>query len=239
MNGLDLWAAARRRDPVLRLMKRRALRHLTRGLPRGALICDLGCGPGDEAAALAERGFRVVGMDDDPRMLALARSRIRGRVELVRGSFAAPPIRWQGRCDAVLAFHAANHPPGMAAFARSCRKLLRTGGRAVFTTANRWAWQDLPTGRRRTGVLGIRYAGRASRVTTPDLAVALRSFRQDFTVERVEPLGLLLPGSGAMPGFGRRLPVWLLRLLDRLEARLPFRPFVRLADHALVIVRKR
>src|SRR5512138_3347307 len=43
-------------------------------LPVGSRILDLACGTGQLAAVLAERGFRVTGLDSSPQMLAFARS---------------------------------------------------------------------------------------------------------------------------------------------------------------------
>ncbi len=248
MTGLAAWTARRRADPVLRLMKRRAVRHLTAGLPHGAVICDLGCGPGDDAARLARRGFRVRALDADPAMVRLARA----HTPVVRASFHAPPAAWRGTCDAVFSFHAADHPPGPAGFAAGARALLRPGGRAVFTASLRGSWQAawirltrfpfaplIVHGRFHQPSVPVAYAGRRTHVALSGLDDLLALFAPSFDLERVEPLGLLLPGAGSFPGAGRRLPAGLLRRLDAIEARLPFRPFVRLADHALVIVRKR
>jgi SAM-dependent methyltransferase len=43
-------------------------------LPRGAAVLDAGCGTGRVAVELARRGHRVVGADNDPSMLAVART---------------------------------------------------------------------------------------------------------------------------------------------------------------------
>jgi SAM-dependent methyltransferase len=47
-------------------------------LPVGARILDLACGTGRLAARLADRGFRVTGLDSSPQMLALARANAPG-----------------------------------------------------------------------------------------------------------------------------------------------------------------
>jgi len=56
-------------------------------LPRdGGHVLDVATGTGLVAEALLGRGFRVTGLDQSPGMLAHARARFGGRVELVEGS---------------------------------------------------------------------------------------------------------------------------------------------------------
>ena len=46
-------------------------------LPKGALILDLGCGPGRDAKVFAGKGFRVVGVDLSKNMIRAARKRVK------------------------------------------------------------------------------------------------------------------------------------------------------------------
>jgi len=75
--GEERWrGAARDADPLVRLL----------GLEPGSTVLDLGCGPGRFALELAQRGFRVTGVDRTRRYLGEARRRARQRglgVELV------------------------------------------------------------------------------------------------------------------------------------------------------------
>lgn len=62
-------------------------RFLVSCLPRdGGHVLDVATGTGLVAAALLERGFRVTGLDQSPEMLARARERFGGVVELVEAS---------------------------------------------------------------------------------------------------------------------------------------------------------
>ena len=62
-------------------------RFLVSRLPRdGGHVLDVATGTGLVALELAARGFRVTGLDQSPEMLALARRRFGGRVELVDAS---------------------------------------------------------------------------------------------------------------------------------------------------------
>jgi demethylmenaquinone methyltransferase/2-methoxy-6-polyprenyl-1,4-benzoquinol methylase len=62
-------------------------------LPRdGGHVLDVATGTGLVAEALLARGFRVTGLDQRPGMLAAARGRFAGRVELVEASADALPF---------------------------------------------------------------------------------------------------------------------------------------------------
>jgi demethylmenaquinone methyltransferase/2-methoxy-6-polyprenyl-1,4-benzoquinol methylase len=67
-------------------------RFLVSRLPAGGHVLDVATGTGLVAAELLRRGFRVTGLDQSPEMLAGARRRLNGRVELVEGSAEALPF---------------------------------------------------------------------------------------------------------------------------------------------------
>ena len=60
--------------------------------PDGGHVLDVATGTGLVAAELLRRGFRVTGLDQSPEMLAFARRRFGGRVELVEGSAESLPF---------------------------------------------------------------------------------------------------------------------------------------------------
>ena len=94
----------------------------------GPRVLELGHGPGHMLAALAGRGYDVVGLDLSPQMGQLARRRMPG-AHLVRARAQAAPFA-AGRFDSVLATFPTAYitdPATMAAIAR----LLRPGGRLV------------------------------------------------------------------------------------------------------------
>lgn len=175
-----------------------------------------------------------------------------GRARVLRAAFAGVPRRggaWRGATDGVFAFWAGAFAPGLASLARACAALLKPGGRAVLTVPGRWcAWEiglGLLRGRpreafRRLARVGAAatIGGRTVRVHAPPLGTALAPFARRFRVERIEALGLLLPP----PLLWRRswrgaAPLW--RFLDGAERAvggLP--PLPRLADHALVSLRR-
>ncbi len=108
----------------------RALDHAARPV---RIVVDLGIGTGALARACLERatGARIWGIDADPDMMAIARTRLghlSRRVKMTTGSFldAALPS-----CDAIVASYSLHHirtPRAKLAFYRRCHGALRPGG---------------------------------------------------------------------------------------------------------------
>ncbi len=102
-------------------------------LPAGARILDLCCGTGHLAALLTERGFRVVGVDVSPGMLAFA------RVHAPQADFVLADARdfaLPGAVDAAVSLYdSLNHILALDELARvfvNVRRALVPGGRFVF-----------------------------------------------------------------------------------------------------------
>lgn len=120
---------ARRYGGVMRRVNHRLLeRALAKGLAgvaAGGTVLDAPCGTGVLAGFLRRRGFRVVGADISPAMLAVARER-GPVVGHVRGDLERPPLR-AASVDAVVSTRFFMHLPPelrprvMAAMARLAR----------------------------------------------------------------------------------------------------------------------
>ena len=67
-------------------------RFLVSRLPRGGHVLDVATGTGLVAAELLRHGFRVTALDHSPEMLARARSRFDGRLELVEAPAESLPF---------------------------------------------------------------------------------------------------------------------------------------------------
>ena len=98
-----------------------------------ATVLDLGCGTGTLSVLLAERGYRVRGLDSSARMLAAARAKAVGAgvpVDLVRGDASNPPFE-PASADVVLCRHVLWALDDPAAAVAAWVRLLRPGGRLL------------------------------------------------------------------------------------------------------------
>jgi SAM-dependent methyltransferase len=161
-------------------------------------IVDLGCGTGLLARELAQRGYRVTGIDPSPQMLQIARHRPEGkRVTWIEGDAGVLPF--VGHADlVVMTGHVAQIFLDDAAFLatlKAIRRVLRPGGRIAFESRNpaARAWQDWTPERSRRRVEDAQGAQSAEiwqeRHDTPDPAetgrVAFTTFYRfdDTTLE--------------------------------------------------------
>jgi SAM-dependent methyltransferase len=123
------------------------LRPILGGLEAGARVVELGCGSGLLTELLAKEGFRVVGFDSSPAMLALARRRCRrlsARVVLAQGEFG-DDIRASEAALVVACGDVINHLPARVVVRRAFRlaaRCLRPGGRLAFDVLNRWCFEN-------------------------------------------------------------------------------------------------
>jgi SAM-dependent methyltransferase len=124
-----------------------ARRHvLGKILPRIGSACDLACGTGRTALALAGAGLKVSGVDLSPAMCAVARKKVWRAglpVRIIRGdmrSFRLPEPVDLVTCE----FDAINHVPeksDLGLVARAVARALRPGGYFYFDVNNRRSFE--------------------------------------------------------------------------------------------------
>jgi SAM-dependent methyltransferase len=97
----------------------------------GRRVLDLGCGTGNLAGALAERGGKVWALDPSPEMLERARTNFPG-VRFKEGSAETLPFKdgWFERVVVRLALHLFDRPRALAEISR----VLAPGGRVAIAT---------------------------------------------------------------------------------------------------------
>jgi demethylmenaquinone methyltransferase/2-methoxy-6-polyprenyl-1,4-benzoquinol methylase len=103
-------------------------RFLVSRLPQdGGQVLDVATGTGLVAEALLARGFRVTGLDQSPEMLAAARRRFAGRVELVEASAEAMPFP-DASFDHLTFTYLLRYVDDPAATLRELSRVVRPGG---------------------------------------------------------------------------------------------------------------
>jgi ubiquinone/menaquinone biosynthesis C-methylase UbiE len=115
------------------------------GARPGARVADLGCGSGAFTALLRDAGYRVVGVDISPKLIALGQRKYPG-LELIEGDVEHLPFE-AGSMDAVLLSGLVHHFPDPRLCAAEVYRVLRGGGRFMAFDPNRmnpfmWLYRD-------------------------------------------------------------------------------------------------
>jgi SAM-dependent methyltransferase len=115
------------------------------GLPAGARVADLGCGSGVFTDLLRRRGYKSIGLDISPKLIALGRAKYPG-LELVEGD--AEHLAFESASlDGVLLSGLVHHFPDPRRLASEVGRVLKNGGRFVAFDPNRvnpfmWLYRD-------------------------------------------------------------------------------------------------
>ena len=161
---------------------------IAEGLPPGRAL-DVGCGAGGLAAALAERGWQVTGIDIAERAIAAARHVLRNRgteAKLV----VADAARWQppGHYELITSSFAMPEGADRAATLRMIRNALAPGGvvaikefDATMSRHGHFAGFDLVTIEELRGAFAGLEIDRAEIVPTPVHDHAGDGFAEDWT----------------------------------------------------------
>lgn len=137
----DCWESQYRNDENARWYARRfdgLVRRL--GLPQDSAALDVGCGVGENSIRLAERGFRVTGIDYSEAILPDATTNIErhglsDRIEVRRGDILNLDLPEQA-FDLVLCWGVLMHIPDAARAVSQLARVVRPGGWLVFEEVN-------------------------------------------------------------------------------------------------------
>jgi ubiquinone/menaquinone biosynthesis C-methylase UbiE len=115
------------------------------GIGQASEVADVGTGTGFVAAGLAPRVERVIGIDNAPAMLEVARENLRAlgasNVDLVVGEASRLPLE-DGAVDAAFANMVLHHSEDPEAMLREMARIVRPGGTVAIAdeVAHPYAW---------------------------------------------------------------------------------------------------
>lgn len=206
---------------------------------QGDSVLDVGCGTGEDARRLADRGVKVMGIDASGEMVRRARARGVTAKQLPLEELDS----LTGIFDGILSnFGALNCAADLGVVARSAARRLRPGGYAIVCLLNRLcAWEigwfagrcQLQRAFRR-----FQRGGAASslglRVQYPPARRVVSAFLPEFEFILSRGVGIFVPPSYV------DLPRPLVRMAGRFDERLGAFPLLRpLGDHRLYVFRRR
>lgn len=201
----------------------------------GDHILDLGCGTGEDAVFLAQRGIHVAAVDASARMVEKARQKcdtfgLHEKLTIEQCRIEEWPLSTSSHSgasyDGVLSnFGALNCVDDLGIIATRLAKAIKPGGRLILVVMGpfvpwEWLWYlaHAQPGKafRRLERGGISWRGLTVRYPGP--TALKRNFAPSFDVQRLAPLGFLVPPSYVEewaqrhPRFVQRLAHWERRL---------------------------
>ncbi|MFS8531957.1 class I SAM-dependent methyltransferase [Sphaerobacter thermophilus] len=247
-----------------RLLRAAVWEHLDAAFHPGDRVLDLGCGTGEDAVRLAQRGIDVLATDVSAGMIAVAREKaadagVAERVHLAQVDLREHPLSlpasWRGSdgiAGAFSSFGALNCLPDRRRLASTLAAWVRPGGRLVLVLMGplcpweigwhlargqpRRAVRRLTAGR--DGTLAHTGGGTSVRVWYPTPRRLRAEFAPAFRHVRTVGIGVLLPPS-YLAGLVECQPRAFTRLAA-LERRIAGRfPWPWLADHYLMVLERR
>lgn len=105
------------------------------GVPKDARVIDIGCGRGDYAISLADRGYRVVGVDSAASGIAIARRRCQtARFEAELADDGLLERLGEAPFDIAISTEVCEHVFDPFAWCRACYESIRPGGSLIAST---------------------------------------------------------------------------------------------------------
>lgn len=243
-------------NALIQDMRQEMWRWLDATFPQASHLIDLGCGTGLDAVRMAERGHRVLATDWSPRMAERTRERAANAKVSDKVLTAAVGAQELERIEGNSTFDGAysnlgplNCVADLTAVSRECARLVRPGGRLVFTVIGRWCpweiayyaargdWARIRV-RFARGMTPVRMNGHTvwTRYWTP--SQFYEAFAQEFTLLRCRALCLFAPPP-YLTWVKERHPSWFARLWrwDRHVGDWPI--LDSLGDHFLIVMARR
>ena len=243
-------------NSLIQDMRREMWRWLDASFPPSARLLELGCGTGLDAIRMAERGHHITATDWSPLMVSRTRARAeRARVServqaLALGAHELDQLEGRTLYDGAYSnLGPLNCLPDLRAVSRECARLIRPGGRVVFSVIGRWCpWEIAHYARRgdwtrirvrfARGMVPVRMNGRTVWTSYWTPRAFYRAFAGEFTLEHYRGICLLAPPP-YLTWVKERHAGWYERLW-RWDRRLAGLPVLRLlGDHFLIVMERR
>jgi SAM-dependent methyltransferase len=236
--------------------QRRAVRTaLLREFPAGGRILELGGGTGEDAAFLAERGFKVLVTDASPAMVSRAQAKLApfgSRAEVAPAEeIEVFAHRYLAAGEALFDGAFSNFAPlncviDLKPVAQGLARLIKPGAAAMLvlfgTCCPGEMMTELLRGRPHLALRRFRRAEAPARLANQDFhivyhrrAALVRAFAPWFALEKRFGIGIAVPPSAAEPWITQRP-----RLLAAIEAfdKHPCHPLAILGDHVIYQFRR-
>jgi SAM-dependent methyltransferase len=225
-----------------------------RELPAGSRLLDLGCGTGIDAVEFARRGYHVVASDWSPQMVERTRQRATAAQRESQVNAAHVGIhqleRLEGEFDGIYSnFGPLNCAPDLHAVASECARLLKPGGKLVFSVIGRicpWEWGYYAM-KRRFRRATVRAARGATAVGMNGHTIwtyyyfpreFYRAFAPHFSLAGYRALSLFMPPPYLVDYYQRHRD--RCEKLGRIDDRFGALPLLRdMGDHFLIVMRRR
>ena len=179
----------------------------------GRRVLDIGCGTGRAAAALAERGSRVWGVEPEPEMAALARERL-STVKVAPAERLPFKDGWFDRALMWLVLHLVDRPRALA----EAWRVLAPDGRLAIATFH-WDYFERPLARARSSRRSRRSTAPSSRRPTSSCGELEAAGFGSVSHTRARPAGVGRPGvrprARARNATSRRSSSWTRTSTER------------------------
>jgi ubiquinone/menaquinone biosynthesis C-methylase UbiE len=218
-----------------RLQREAVWRYLDELVRPGGRVLDVGCGTGEDAVRMMQRGARVVAIDASAEMVRIARSKgVDARQHPLERL-----AEIEGVYDLLLSnFGPINCTPNLATLRDALARLVRPGGMLAICMMSRFCLRETAhyalrgqfrkAVRRWTGV--SRVAGDWT-VFYPSRRAICRALASDFSLRTDAGIGICVP-----PSFVKPRPERLLSFFSHIDAQIGAAPLFRsIGDHRLLI----
>lgn len=221
-----------------RLQREAFLRQVTPLFHECQRVLDLGCGPGDDAVALAGAGVQVTGIDSSAEMVRIARARGIDARRMAIESVAQLGERFDG---VISNFGAMNCVERLTDLREPLARMIRPGGWMALCFLNRVCfWETgwhIAHGHFRKSIR--RWTGETQalgmRVFYPDARDIEASFCPEFTLARRVGIGIFVP-----PSYVKGLSDAQLHRFARIDRAIAAaRGWRAIGDHQLFLFRKK